>query len=115
MQYLRSSPTRPSRQKCVGLLEVIKNERLMFERCRLARRMPLSDAVAIIISNRDNKNIMSEMTSTVTSATTTPCACDCTAPKAQPVAAPAAQPQPQAAAAQAPAAPKAGKRGSRKH
>jgi hypothetical protein len=48
--------------------------------------------------------------------TSTPCACSAV-PKAQPIAAPAAQPQPQpqAAAAPAPAAPKAGRRNSRKH
>jgi hypothetical protein len=98
----------------VVLLEVVKNERLMFQWCRLARRMPLSEPVAIVICNRDNKTyIMSETTNTVTPATTTPCACAC-APKAQPAAAPAAQPQPQPAAAPAPAAPKAGKRNFRK-
>jgi hypothetical protein len=96
-------------------MEVSRDKQLMFQlgadgmpHALVMSRLPLIDG------NLEHKtDIMSEMTSPVTSTTPTPCAC-AGAAKVQPAAAPAAQTQAQPAAAPAPAAPKAGKRNSRK-
>ena len=95
-------------------LEATVNRPLRSLSHQLARALRYGRGGCRIIRNHKHEtDIMSETVNPVTPATPTPCACSA-APKAQP-AAPAPAPQPQPAAAPAPAAaPKAGKRNSRK-
>ena len=97
------------------IAEVSVNTKLRFQRprCGMAYALWVNWLPLLTGSHEHKTDNMSGTTSPVTTTTPTPCAC-AAAPKAQPTAASAAQPQAQPAAAPAPAAPKAGKRNSRK-